>query len=477
MASSSRKRLAVWLLIGASSCAVESSDPDRVELSNVPPGEEWGLLIDGTTVSGSVDDRIATGTGAELTLENFWSAPDAEEELIAVTRGRALELLENLPWSVDEGDLAQVAFAPELAIPLTIWIVKGPWDEGYDDALEQLLPLVSIWWQERAGIRLGAIEIVDATASAKAGFYHQFDCTDRQALEQAIGSRPGRINVYRVESVRGTPFAAEACAFGSGFAALGQSTSDDILVHEIGHSFGLEHPLGIAGMGDENVMADPSSQREFLTEGQLFRAHVDPGSVINSIYAARPGEPVRSCPHAAASASCPPLATRIWPDVPTSSAMPAPQTVPSQPEELVESWLLQDCELAAADIQEALREQADLVAELFLAAFRKGPSKALVARAEQGAQARFVLRGRALGDPSRWGLSHLNLVRVAEISEADYVARERTRSALRYQTQALRGLLVVRPDLAHPLLAELVGDADSPLHEIAVRLLADQAPD
>jgi predicted Zn-dependent protease with MMP-like domain len=434
-------------------------------------------LIDGTTVSGAVDDRIATGTGVELTLENFWSSPDAEDEVIAVTRGRALELVESVPWSEEEGDLAQVEFAPEIEISLTIWVVKGPWEEGYDHAVEQLLTLDSLWWQERVGIRRGAIELVDATATNNAGFYHQFDCSDRQALEQTIGSRPGRINVYRVESVSGTPFAAEACGLGSGFVALGQSTSSDILVHEIGHSFGLEHPQGIAGLGEENVMADLSSQRAFLTEGQVFRAHVDPGSVINSLYGARPGEPVRSCPHAAASATCPPLATRIWPDVSASPVEPEPQAVPPQPEELVEGWLLRDCEVGGADVRKGLRKQADRVVELSLAAFHEGPPKALVARVERAARARFGLRRRALGDPHRWGLSHIDLARVVEISEADYVARELTRFTLRYRTQALRGLLVVRPDLAHPLLAEAAADAGSPLREIADRLRESHSPD
>jgi hypothetical protein len=473
------------MLVGAGACSLQSScGPDRIAFDDVPPGEEWGLLIDGTTGSGAIDDRIATGTGDELILENFSSGADSEEEVIGVTRGRALQLVENAPWSASEGDLARVDFGPEIEIPITIWIVKGPWDEGYDHAVEQLLPLVSIWWQERMGIRLSAVDVVDATTNPKAGFYHQFNCSDRPALEQSIGSRPGRINVYRVETVRGTPFGADACGFGSGFAALGQSTTSDILVHEVGHSFGLEHPQGIAGVGDENVMADLSIQREFLTEGQLFRSHVDPISVINSLYAARAGKPVRSCPHTAASATCPALATRIWPDVsappvvpaaPTDASQPAADT--SQPEELVQSWLLRDCELGAAEIEEGLRRQADRVAALLLAAFHDGPSRALVGRSELAARGRFALRRRALEDPDRLGVPHLNLARVAEISETDYEARERTRFASRYRTQALQGLLVVRPDLASPLLAELAGDADSPLHEIAIRLLEHRAQD
>jgi hypothetical protein len=199
---------------------------------------------------------------------------------------------------------------------VTVWIVKGPFQAGSDHAVEHLTIATLLWRQERMGIQLGPIEFVDATGDAQAGFYYHFDCSKRQALEQTIGSRTGRINVYRVESVKGSPFAANSCDFGSGFAVLGEYASDDLLVHELGHSFGLEHPDGLAGFGNENVMASFSTSREFFPEGQVFRAHVDPVSVINSLYGARAGEPMRSCPHAAASESCPPLATRIWPDAP-----------------------------------------------------------------------------------------------------------------------------------------------------------------
>jgi hypothetical protein len=466
--------LSFALLVAAGACSV-GSERDRVALDGVPQGEEWGLLIDGTTASGPVDDRVATGTAAVLALENFWSHPGANDEVIAFVRGGALDLVENAPWTPAEGDVAEVEFAPEIDLPLTIWIVKGPWSEGHGHALGQLLFLGSILQQERVGIRLAAPELIDATANANAGFYHQFTCADRQALQQTIGSRPGRINVYRVETVRGTPFAAEACDFGSGFVALGRSTGDDALVHEIGHSFGLEHPVGILGVGDENVMAELSTAREYLTEGQTFRAHVDPASVINSLYGARAGEPRRGCPHAAASASCPPLATRIWPDA-KAPAGPAPQAASTSPEELVESWLQRDCELGGAEARQSLREHGDRVAELSLAAFRSGPAEALRASAARAARARFALRRHALGDLHLWGIRQEDVVRVVNVSEADYVARELDRFALRYRTQALRGLLEVRPDLAGPLLGQ-ARSADSPLREIVPRLEESHSPD
>jgi hypothetical protein len=156
---------------------------------------------------------------------------------------------------------------------------------------------------------------------------------------------------------------------------------------------------------------------------------------------------------------------------PTSASSSEPEGVEPQPEELAQSWLLGDCDLGVADVQERMRKQADAVAELLLVAFRKGPSDALAAKTEQEARARFALRRKVLTEPDVLGLSPIDLARVANVSEADHVARVLDSLRLRYRTQALRGLLQVRPDLALPVLAREANDRESPLREVAVQLL------
>ena len=157
---------------------------------------------------------------------------------------------------------------------------------------------------------------------------------------------------------------------------------------------------------------------------------------------------------------------------PTSASSPEPEEVQPHPEELAQSWLLRDCDLGVADVQKRMRKQADAVAELLLVAFREGPPDALAAKTEQEARARFALRRKVLTEPDILGLSHhIDLARVANVSEADHVARVLDSLRLRYRAQALRGLLQVRPDLALPLLAQEANDRDSPLREVAVQLL------
>lgn len=140
--------------------------------------------------------------------------------------------------------------------------------------------------------------------------------------------------------------------------------------------------------------------------------------------------------------------------------------------ELAERWLLRTCDLGSAGLERALLAQSAAVARIFASAFRTGPPPGLVAGVEQAARDRFARRQHTLAEPGGTGLSRDDLDRAAQIGEADFVARAHEAFVLGYRTQALRGLVVVHPDLARALLEDESQDPDSPLQETAARLLA-----
>jgi hypothetical protein len=314
-------RSGLLLLWGGLACAAAlaqvpapDSASDRVVFSNVAPGQEWGLLVDGTTFAGSFDDRVHSGVVDAVELGNLIGV--GRRELIAITRGRALELIEDVPWTDAVGDVVEVALPEEIHIPVTVWIVEGEYEKAEADVFEELVDTDLLWQDERVGLRLGCIEIVDATAIEDVESHADFDCIERAAFQEAVGRRPGRVNVYWVESVEDDPGAGETCGLGTDFIALGALSGGSwVLAHEFGHTFGWEH-TDETGVGPGNVMRQGSGRGPFVTEGQTFRAHVDSGSAINSVYGARPGRPQRWCPHDVSSPACPSVATRIWPDAP-----------------------------------------------------------------------------------------------------------------------------------------------------------------
>ena len=53
--------------------------------------------------------------------------------------------------------------------------------------------------------------------------------------------------------------------------------------------------LAHRNLGAENIMHSASNTRQYATEGQLFRAHLNPTSILDAVYNARPGELTRTC--------------------------------------------------------------------------------------------------------------------------------------------------------------------------------------
>jgi hypothetical protein len=146
-----------------------------------------------------------------------------------------------------------------------------------------------------------------------------FTCGDNNgnvtAMQTAIGARPGRINVYLVGLVDGSISRGNACIVGGGFAAIAAGAGAELLAHELGHDFALEHIDDlVADFNQGNVMHSASNIRQYLTEGQTVRAHLRPNSAINQVYALRPGLPTRNCDRDTLTLDCPAIRKRLWAD-------------------------------------------------------------------------------------------------------------------------------------------------------------------
>ncbi len=130
-----------------------------------------------------------------------------------------------------------------------------------------------IYPDERTGLDLNAVEIVDATANPKAAAWYAFTCGTANAsvaaIQADIGARPGRSNVYLVGLVDGVTSRGNACTIGGSFVAIAAGSGAELLAHEFGHDFGLEHVDDLTTDFDvSNVMHSASNTRRYFTEGQ-----------------------------------------------------------------------------------------------------------------------------------------------------------------------------------------------------------------
>ena len=127
-------------------------------------------------------------------------------EAITFSRDRPVALQSTL-WTTAFGNqTVNVPFASVFDTAVTIWVVAGPYTTTQQTALTLWQTAQQIYVDERLGVHLSPVEIVDATANAKAATYAAFTCgagnanvavdcgRHRRATgsHQCLPGRPGR---------------------------------------------------------------------------------------------------------------------------------------------------------------------------------------------------------------------------------------------------------------------------------------------
>ena len=231
----------------------------------------------------------------------------------------------NVPWTTGNDNIV-VPFANKILIPVTIWIVYGDVAAVTTKATNDLLTTSTIFGTERVGVDFSTVTFRDATANPRAPNYYNYDGSSATAssIKTDIGYVTGQINVYCVRSliISGAQYlnAGQATFTGGPSIAISSQSTTNVLAHEFGHLFSLAHSnTGAATQWFDytNLMSTNGSPgAAYLTEGQVFRMHINGGSVLNQTYNARPGQPTRFCDFTSTTATntCPGVQKRIWAD-------------------------------------------------------------------------------------------------------------------------------------------------------------------
>ena len=293
---------------------------DSIKVNN--SSGDVGLLVDGESSGTPVNDQGHTDNGSGQVNFNVGALSSSSfpnrNEAISFGEDRAPQRTA-MAWTSGADDYT-MSLGNRLSVPVTVWVVQGPFADQRDHAIDACIRTSATWIAERMGIRFSQFEIRDATSdpdinnailNSTGGDNRNWD-----DFSNNIGFVNGRINVYWINTVEGRSSTGWS-DFG-GRIVMGRNTGDELLSHELGHALSLRHPSSCGGsttnFNATNVMWPCSNSREFLSEGQVFRAHFNSSSSINNLYNARPNQPTVGCTSGTNTAECPALQRRLWDD-------------------------------------------------------------------------------------------------------------------------------------------------------------------
>ena len=391
-------------------------------------GRSVGLLISGGDGVGAVVEG-AVVTEADVARTGLLrSAPSREaNRIVAFAHDRSPALVQGVPWTPGV-DTVGVLLHDRSPVHLSVWFVHGGAAFMEPLVFQAMVDAEVVWAEERLGLIVGFVEVIDATEHRAAELFRDREATAGflDSLQTVIGERPDRINIYSVNRLQrdGRTFAGVAELGGNAIALSPGGWSGAILAHEIGHNFGLRHVDEVTGFDESNVMFSRGGERHFFSEGQTFRIHFTPESALPSVSG-------RSAP--LAGDRIPPLDLRLWDD---EGGAP----ISARYERDVENWLRTDCAVSEGPAP-ASRSWVDPVSRARLrVASNEGPDPELISRLEAAAAARFDrVREYLRETPPAW-LGPDDLERLERVPRGAYVAdavsrfrrayRERGRAAL-----------------------------------------------
>lgn len=304
-------------VIDPETCPV-APGPDAVVVDNAPATVEVGISVDGRDSSGDVDDSgfVKAGTAPSTTFDvgDLVLSP-VNDEVLGFAQGRAPSVV-STPWTTGN-DTFHLALAPIVHVPITVWIVTAPGTFATQalQALSTVIQAGALFDRERVGLDWSQFDIRDATTNANQPSFQ--NTTDTAALENQIGHVNGRINVYWVPNVSGGSGNGIGEVLHGDSVAVGAAAAPGLLAHEVGHNLALDHTDGHPEFGGTNVMQSLGGTRQFMTEGQAYRAHIRSISAIRSVfvYALRAGMPIiDTCDINSVTPTCPKAHKRLWAD-------------------------------------------------------------------------------------------------------------------------------------------------------------------
>lgn len=223
-----------------------------------------------------VQERVAVGPDTVFTL-----FPLAGEETEVLVFGEA-----NLPgrtratWTSGV-DTVVVSLLPPVAVDLVIDNYVDSLGLAVPRVLEQAVIMEEIWAREGMGLEVGEVTVNQRWRDGVV-----LNPQSGRLCSNALDQRD-RVRVAVVHAIDGGGYNGWGCSNGNVWMGGSFGRYPNLLAHELGHVFALPHTA-------RGVMV-PSPPGRTFTEGEVFSAHFNAASGLNTVLDIRPEEERVSC--------------------------------------------------------------------------------------------------------------------------------------------------------------------------------------
>lgn len=226
------------------------------------------------------------GSGLDVLLARRWSdtlvyvPPLPEAQPGVVLFGLGNRPLQTWPTWTAGVDTVDVSLQPPVAVDVAFDVQAGTFEEQKQVMESQLAAAEKVWSDQGMGLVVGNVTYRDRTDST------------REVPVSSNGLCSGltvgdEVSVTVVTSIDAGRYDGWGCWSGHIWLSLGTPRYPRLLAHELGHTFTLVHTT--------TGLMYPSSPGTEVREGEIYRAHFDDQSVLNTIFGSEPPESRRPC--------------------------------------------------------------------------------------------------------------------------------------------------------------------------------------
>lgn len=197
-------------------------------------------------------------------------------------------------WTGDKHESTlELRSATRLNIKIHILYATPNLKQARDSIYKDIAIAQQLWTSNGFGLTLGNIEIVDDRSNSDLDSCKEFTCEDDKAKIYSIcSSDDDYLHIFYVSKVDGNSCAGYVCNHPKPHCVLACKRDMSLLGHEIGHTFGLNHPDKKPARSDwcrrdigsdrYNAMWDSCmSPRKNFSLGQIIQSHMSHYSSLN----------------------------------------------------------------------------------------------------------------------------------------------------------------------------------------------------